>query len=447
MTDAGRYQKVLDRLEGVKRNGSGWTARCPSHGDQHASLSINIADDDRLLVNCHANQGCTFDSIRQALGLEVADFFPLKPGGSGPKRTIEATYDYRDEGGKLLFQVVRFTPKDFRQRRRPNEGEPAGRDGWIWGLKNTRRVIYNLDKITKNAHRMVFVVEGEKDADRLGKLGFLATTAPMGAGKWKAEYSRSLANRHVVICPDYDKPCHNEKTGATTYPGWAHALEAAKLIHPYAESVKFLEFGGTASVMDVSDWLDGGGTAEQIKQMVREAAEWEPGTVPNSAQVGGTAENPPKAGTQQAAVSEPETVTLTRLDVSAAMAVATRRILQAMSDGRFASESNRGRFHAFCEQAMADAAFAKSRGWWWNGEAPREGVTVRYREREGQELYAMESDDDDACLILVSGECPNYKIAGWIYAKDARREEWKRVSGGRTLWFVPPGELKPLKKG
>jgi putative DNA primase/helicase len=30
-----------------------------------------------------------------------------------------AAYDYHDENGKLLYQVVRFEPKDFRQRR-PN---------------------------------------------------------------------------------------------------------------------------------------------------------------------------------------------------------------------------------------------------------------------------------------------------------------------------------------
>src|SRR5262245_43639267 len=38
--------------------------------------------------------------------------------GHGKHRgKIVATYDYGDETGKLLFQVVRFDPKDFRQRR------------------------------------------------------------------------------------------------------------------------------------------------------------------------------------------------------------------------------------------------------------------------------------------------------------------------------------------
>jgi len=41
------------------------------------------------------------------------------------KRKIVATYDYTDESGNLLFQVVRYDPKDFRQRR------PDGKGGWI----------------------------------------------------------------------------------------------------------------------------------------------------------------------------------------------------------------------------------------------------------------------------------------------------------------------------
>ena len=37
-----------------------------------------------------------------------------------------ATYDYTDENGELLFQVVRKVGKKFVQRR------PNGSGGWIW---------------------------------------------------------------------------------------------------------------------------------------------------------------------------------------------------------------------------------------------------------------------------------------------------------------------------
>jgi hypothetical protein len=53
-----------------------------------------------------------------------------------PQPRIVKTYGYCDENGTLLFQVVRFEPKGFRQRR------PDGRGGWIWNLQDTRRVPY-----------------------------------------------------------------------------------------------------------------------------------------------------------------------------------------------------------------------------------------------------------------------------------------------------------------
>ena len=40
-------------------------------------------------------------------------------------KAIAAIYDYSDATGRLVFQVVRFDPKDFRQRR------PNGNGGWL----------------------------------------------------------------------------------------------------------------------------------------------------------------------------------------------------------------------------------------------------------------------------------------------------------------------------
>jgi hypothetical protein len=61
---------VLSRLDGVKRNGAGWQARCPAHDDRHASLAVAEGDDGRVLVRCHAGDGCSFESIVQELGGE-----------------------------------------------------------------------------------------------------------------------------------------------------------------------------------------------------------------------------------------------------------------------------------------------------------------------------------------------------------------------------------------
>ena len=57
--------ELLSRLEGVKRNGAGWMARCPAHQDRQQSLKVDETD-DKILIHCHA--GCTPIAITDALG-------------------------------------------------------------------------------------------------------------------------------------------------------------------------------------------------------------------------------------------------------------------------------------------------------------------------------------------------------------------------------------------
>ena len=82
-----------------------------------------------MLVKCHA--GCTAQQIVGTLGLELRDLFPAVRAAS--RARIIATYDYRDEAGRVLFTVERLDPKGFRQRRdRSNEK--------VWKLGDVRRV-------------------------------------------------------------------------------------------------------------------------------------------------------------------------------------------------------------------------------------------------------------------------------------------------------------------
>ncbi|CAN5310717.1 hypothetical protein BH09MYX1_BH09MYX1_67700 [soil metagenome] len=86
-------------------------------------------------------------------------------------RTIVASYDYTTVDGALLYQVVRYAPKDFRQRK------PDGSGGWIWRLGDIERVLCMLPALVNDdGDRPVFLVEGEKDADAIARLGHLATT-------------------------------------------------------------------------------------------------------------------------------------------------------------------------------------------------------------------------------------------------------------------------------
>lgn len=247
---------ILGRLGRVRRSGAGWSALCPAHDDHNPSLSVTEGGDGKVLLKCHALAGCTLPEICAAMGIGERDLFPEDPGRGAP--IIVAQHAYRDETGALLFEVLRYSPKGFRQRK------PDGRGGWSWSTHGVRQVPYRLPELLASGARRVFVVEGEKDADRLAKLGFIATTNAGGAGKWKPEFSAFFRGRHVIILPDDDEA------------GRRHADSVARSIHGTAASVRMLCLPNLPAKGDVSDWLAAGGTRDELKHLAKAAPEWSP---------------------------------------------------------------------------------------------------------------------------------------------------------------------------
>ena len=77
--------KLLSRLEKVKRRGvNSWLACCPAHNDKHPSL-ITTEKDERVLLHCFSHQ-CNVSDIVHAVGLELSDLFPeqIKVEGNKP---------------------------------------------------------------------------------------------------------------------------------------------------------------------------------------------------------------------------------------------------------------------------------------------------------------------------------------------------------------------------
>jgi len=181
---------------------------------------------------------------------------------------IVATYPYKDEAGQLLFEVVRKMPKDFRQRR------PDGAGGWIWNLKGVQRVLYRLPEVLSAVQegRIVYLVEGEKDADNLAQLGLVATTNPGGAGKWRKEYTETLSGTTVVLLRDNDKA------------GEGHVETVTEALQGVVAEIRVVELPDLPSGGDVSDWIEamkagGAGTEEivaELDRLVDEAGVWEP---------------------------------------------------------------------------------------------------------------------------------------------------------------------------
>jgi hypothetical protein len=206
-----------------------------------------------------------------------------------PQPRIVKTYPYCDESGTFLFQVVRYEPKGFRQRR------PDGRGGWIWNLQDTRRVPYLLPELVKAvvAGETIYVPEGEKDVDNLRAIGFASTTNPGGCKKWRAEYSECFRGADVVVLPDN----HTE--------GCEHGEQVVASLRGVAKRIRVLDIGkhwdGCPVKGDISDWLAAGGTSDELKAMTDALPE-----VPTSA------DNPSSRAASFAPVKEPAWPTMSR---------------------------------------------------------------------------------------------------------------------------------------
>lgn len=118
---------------------------CRLHDDAHASASINV---DKCVWKCQGCGACgTLTELAQKLGIELPPF-----SGNGKGKLEISRFDYRDAKGKILYQVVRFAPKSFRQFN-PATGE--------WSVKGIPRVPYLLPRLLAGikAGKVIYIAE------------------------------------------------------------------------------------------------------------------------------------------------------------------------------------------------------------------------------------------------------------------------------------------------
>jgi len=219
----------------------------------HGSLSIS--SEKNTFYDHEQNEGGgILDLIRLKGGIDTNEHAVdwLKEHGLEPdtqdaiKPRLVKSYDYRDEAGILLMQVQRFEPKKFVQRK------PFG-NGWEYKVKDVKKVPYRLPELLASPlSETVYIVEGEKDANRLAALGLVATCNAGGAGKWQQSFAAHLQDRVVIVLPDNDAA------------GRDHAQKVAKSLKGFAASIRILELPNVPDKGDVSDWLDAGGTTEEL---------------------------------------------------------------------------------------------------------------------------------------------------------------------------------------
>ena len=229
---------VRDRGHELKPAGQNFvTNACPQtqHKRGHRPVMIYPAKQSYYCHDCK-HGGSVIDWVMIEQSVTAGDAMRMLGGRDNGSPELVATYDYTDESGDLLYQTCRYQPKNFRQRR------PDGKGGWIWNLGGVRRVLYRLPEVLKA--QTLCVPEGEKDCDTLAKFGFVATTNPLGAGKWRDEYSETLRGKGVIVFGDV-----GDNDGA----GERHTKQVIESLAGKAKSIKHvtLPYG----FHDVSDYI------------------------------------------------------------------------------------------------------------------------------------------------------------------------------------------------
>jgi putative DNA primase/helicase len=256
-----KIDEVLAMLENVKKTANGWSSRCPAHTDNSKdSLSIKEGDDGKILLYCFG--GCALDAVIGAMGIDAKQLFPEKQKKSGPRRKIVKTYDYLDLAGNLLYQAVRYEPKDFSQRQADQENPGK----WIWNLKGIKPTLYRLSEMLDSikAGHPVCIAEGEKDVENLADIGVVATCNSGGAEKWSANFTQYFTGANVVLFEDNDKA------------GRQHVEKVGKYLAKVAAEVKVVRFPDEKEHYDISDWLAEGNGKDELVALVTASPLWEP---------------------------------------------------------------------------------------------------------------------------------------------------------------------------
>jgi hypothetical protein len=128
----------------------------------------------------------------------------------------------------------------------------------------------------------VFLAEGEKCVEAVRGAGLVATCNPMGAGKWRPEYTEQLRGRHAFILADNDEA------------GRKHATQVAQALYGTAAGVSVIELPSLPEKGDIYDWLRlEGNDKVALLELARAAPEWRPPAAADTEAKAG--ENPGRA--------------------------------------------------------------------------------------------------------------------------------------------------------
>ena len=241
--------RILGLLDDPKKSSSGWEAHCPGprhrRGDKHASLSISLGYDGRVLLNCHG--GCETEQLLAALRLDFSDLFEKSREGLPIRR-----YRLLNGSGHVVAEHVR--------QELPNDKkmwwEHSGKKG-LNGLPAANLPLYRLpDLLAAPPEVPVILTEGEKAAQALADIGMLALGTVAGAATIPADtVLEPLQTHEVWLWPD------NDPKGREHMEGIAARLRRSR----------WIDWPAAPPTGDAADYVAAGGTAAGIPALLRPA--------------------------------------------------------------------------------------------------------------------------------------------------------------------------------
>jgi putative DNA primase/helicase len=211
----------------------------------------------------------------------------IRAGDEGPRANgnEKRRHVYCQGGAPVRIKIIKKDKKGATNAYRVADSDDA--TGWQFAKpEGYEEVPYFVGPNPFDTDRVIFWPEGEKDAQLVNELGGLAITFGGTGDGLPNGCEQYVADRNVVILADNDEP------------GREHAEKKAALASRVAASVKVVHFPELDDHQDVSDWIAGGKTFDDLKSRVMAAELWQPVERENSKN------EEPKADEPEAAKAE-----------------------------------------------------------------------------------------------------------------------------------------------